>query len=61
MQKYEYLAITSETDESPQTLENTALLLNKQGVAGWELVSVVPISDYKGEKSFFYFKRPVSQ
>jgi hypothetical protein len=60
MVKYKYLVITFETDDSLQTIENTTLLLTKQGEAGWELVSVVPISDYKGEKSLFYFKQPIS-
>jgi hypothetical protein len=41
MQKWEYSVFASHLDPA-----ELVLLLNKSGLEGWELVSIVPVTDY---------------
>ncbi len=58
MHKYKYLVMAFDTTDAQITMEKTTSRLNELGGEGWDLVSVVPIKDYNGESSLFYFKRP---
>jgi hypothetical protein len=60
MQKFEYLVMLLNTDGSLKTMEDTTGKLTEKGSEGWDLVSVVLVKGISGDKSFFYFKRPIS-
>ena len=56
MTKFQYLVTPLDTSDPVRATTS----LKEFGADGWELVSVIPITDYNGEKSLFYFKRPIS-
>ena len=57
MKKYECLVQPFDSDNAAKKMKFVSDGLTALGEDGWELVAVVPIQDYHGEVSLFYFKR----
>jgi len=53
---YEYLIQAYVSSDSPKEMKSVSRTLTAIGKDGWELVAVVPMQDYRGELSLFYFK-----
>ena len=57
--KWDYYVstITADPNEKSKTADKLEAMMRRQGVAGWELVNVVPI----GSNSFYaIYKKPIS-
>lgn len=59
MQKFEYTVEQIETVAGPLKIVDASATLNRLGVDGWELVAVIPVEEFHGKESLFYFKRSV--
>ncbi len=59
MQKFEYIIEQIESTTRPLKIQETTASLNTLGIEGWELVAIVPIEEFHGKESLFYFKRPL--
>jgi hypothetical protein len=57
VKRYEYLIEALVSNDAAKEMNSVARALTALGKNGWELVTVVPIENYHGESSLFYFKR----
>jgi len=57
MKKYEYRIETFRLNDNEGSRNEIAQILSGLGTQGWELVSVVSLTEYAGEHALFYFKR----
>jgi len=59
MDKYEYSIRELSTIGGKSAVAKTVESLDDGGQEGWELVSVVPLTQHHGEISLFIFKRRI--
>jgi hypothetical protein len=57
MKTYEYTVQAFDILEKSEKKVETSVALNELGKMGWELVSIIPLSEYNNERALFYMRR----